>query len=96
MRAPPKSFPEGLLDVLSRTKAAIVDGLQRDLPLHEHLRNFGIDTEQSQRLVKAEEESWSYLETVRGNAPRPWNFAFRPLTRDRSSRRADLAFSSGS
>jgi len=62
MRAPPKPFPEGLLDVLSRTKAAIVDGLQRDLPLHEHLRNCGIETEQLQRLVKAEEQSRSYLE----------------------------------
>lgn len=62
MRAPPRSFPEGLHDVLFRTKAAIVDGLQRDLPLHEHLRKLGIDTEQLQRLVKAEEQSRSYLE----------------------------------
>lgn len=62
MRAPPKTFPEGLLDVLSRTKAAIVDGLQRDLPLHEHLRKSGIETAQLERLVKAEEQSRTYLE----------------------------------
>ncbi|SDY25897.1 DEAD/DEAH box helicase family protein [Citreimonas salinaria] len=62
MRAPPKSFPEGLLDALTRTKAAIVDGLQRGLPLHEHLRKSGIDTAQLERLVKAEERSRSYLE----------------------------------
>lgn len=62
MRSPPESFPEDLHDVLSRTKAAIVDGLQRDLPLHEHLQKSGIDTEQLQRIAKAEERSRNYLE----------------------------------
>jgi len=61
MRAPPGSFPENLHGVLSRTKATIVDGLQRNLPLHDHLQRSGIDTKQLQLLAQAEERSRSYL-----------------------------------
>lgn len=62
MRASPRPIPESLHDVLSRAKAAIVDGLQRDLPLHDHLRSSGIDTEQLHRLAQAESRARSYLE----------------------------------
>lgn len=77
MRAPPKSFPEGLLDALSRTRAAIVDGLQRGLPLHEHLRKSGIDTEQLESLVKAEEQSRSYLEIGPWQCPKTLDFCLQ-------------------
>ncbi|WP_299362702.1 DEAD/DEAH box helicase family protein [uncultured Paracoccus sp.] len=62
MRASPSSFPESLRGVLTRAKATVVDGLQRDLPLHDHLRNSGIGTEQLQHLAQAEDRSRSYLE----------------------------------
>lgn len=62
MRAPPTSFPETLHDVLSRVKAALVDGLQRDLPIHDHLRNSGVDIDQLQRLAQEESRSRSFLE----------------------------------
>jgi hypothetical protein len=54
MRTPPPPFPESVHETLSRAKAAIVDGLQRGLPLREHIRNSGINTEQLQRLSQAE------------------------------------------
>lgn len=62
MRAPPKPFPETLRDTLSRAKASIVDGLQRELPLHDHVRNSGIDTEQLQRLSQAEGRARYHLD----------------------------------
>ncbi len=62
MRAPPASFPERLHDTLSHAKAALIDGLQRDLPLHDHLRSSGVETDQLQQLAKAEGQSRSYLE----------------------------------
>ena len=62
MRAPPKPFPDILHDTLSRAKAAIVDGLQRDLPLHDHVRNSGIDTEQLQHLSQAEGRARCHLD----------------------------------
>lgn len=62
MRAPPTSYPKNLHDVLSRAKVALVDGLQLDLPLHEHLRSVGIDTDQLQQLAQAEKGSRSYLD----------------------------------
>tara|TARA_R110002049_G_scaffold140930_5_gene302288 strand:+ start:7166 stop:9334 length:2169 start_codon:yes stop_codon:yes gene_type:complete len=62
MRAPPRSFPESLHDELCSTKAAIVDGLQRDLPLHDHLCRSGIDTERLLRLAQAEGRARNYLE----------------------------------
>jgi len=94
MRTPPKSFPEGLHDLLSHTKAALVDGLQRDLPLHDHLRNSGIATEELQRLARAEDRSRSHLEIG------PWQtaetVAFRVDTFDTrsfiASRRRERVF----
>ncbi|SEM81056.1 DEAD/DEAH box helicase family protein [Palleronia pelagia] len=62
MRAPTNLFPNGLYGNLSRATAALVDGLQRGLPLHDHLRSSGIDTEQLQELVRAEDRSRSSLE----------------------------------
>lgn len=83
MRAPPRSFPESLHDVLSRAKAALVDGLQRNLPLHDHLRSCGINTQQLQNLAQAEDGSRSDLEIG------PWQpaeaVAFRLKTFDTRS-----------
>ncbi len=62
MRAPPNPLQQGLHEKLTRAKAAIVDGLERILPLHDHLRSSGFDTEQLQRLAEAEERSRSHLE----------------------------------
>jgi len=62
MRAPPRSFSESLYDELCSTKAAIVDGLQRDLPLHDHLCRSGIDTERLLRLAQAEARARNYLD----------------------------------
>lgn len=62
MRAPASSFPTDLFGVMARAKAALVDGLQRDLPLHDHLRSSGITTEQLDNLAKAEERSRSLLD----------------------------------
>ncbi|CAN0261144.1 unnamed protein product, partial [Chrysoparadoxa australica] len=66
MRPPSISFPKSLHDTLARTKAAIIDGLQRNLPLHEHLRKSGINTEQLLDFVQQEEDSRDFLEI------RPW------------------------
>lgn len=83
MRAPPKSFPEPLHDTFSRAKAAMVDGLQRDLPLHDHLRNSGIDTGHLQHLSQAAGQARSHLELG------PWQSTetveFRVETFDRKS-----------
>ncbi|WP_281967803.1 DEAD/DEAH box helicase family protein [Roseovarius nanhaiticus] len=54
MRTPARPYPENLHDTLSRAKAAIVDGLQRYLPIHDHLRNLGVDIQQLQHLSQAE------------------------------------------
>ncbi|MFG6560284.1 DEAD/DEAH box helicase family protein [Sulfitobacter sp. 1A15299] len=62
MRAPAKSYPENLHGALSRAKAAIVDGLQRNLPLHDHLRSSGIDTMELQSLSQAESQARCSLE----------------------------------
>lgn len=74
MRAAPSSFPTDLHDVLSRAKAAVVDGLQRDLPLHEHIRTVGIDTEQLRRLAKEEEQSRGPLEIGPWQSPALFDF----------------------
>ncbi len=83
MRAPPTTFPENLLGALSRARAALIDGLQRNLPLHDHVRNARIDTEQLKRLAKAERQSRTGLEIG------PWQtteaVAFRVETFDRRS-----------
>lgn len=62
MRAPSSSFPQRLHGKLSLAKAALVDGLQRGLPLHDHLRSSGIDIEKLQELAQAEDRSRSHLE----------------------------------
>jgi len=83
MRAPPSSFPEMLRDDLSRAKAVLVDGLQRNLPLHDHLRSSGVGSDQLQRLAHAEESSRSELKIS------PWQpveaVAFRLQTFDKRS-----------
>ena len=62
MRAPSNSHPRRLHAELSCGKAALVDGLQGDLPIHDHLRNAGFDTKQLQRFAEAEERSRAHLE----------------------------------
>lgn len=62
MRSPPMSYPENLHGVLTQAKAALVDGLQRGLPLYDHLRGAGLDTDQLRKLAKAEEQMRSYLD----------------------------------
>lgn len=74
MRAPPASYPEPLHDVLSRAKAALVDGLQRDLPLHGHLRCSGIDTAQLQELAQAEGRSRNHLDIGPWQSPKALEF----------------------
>jgi len=77
MRAPASSFPTDLFGVMARAKAALVDGLQRDLPLHDHLRSSGVDTEQLQKLVKAEEQSRSVLDIGPWQSEEEMNFRIR-------------------
>jgi len=83
MRAPSNPFPETLHKTLSHAKAAIVDGLQRDLPLHDHVRNSGIDTMELQRLSQAESQARCHLDIG------PWQSTeaveFRVKTFDRKS-----------
>lgn len=83
MRTPSTSYPETLHGVLTRAKAALIDGLQRDLPLHDHLRSSGIDSKQLQDLARAEDRTRSSLEIG------PWHsaeaLAFRVKTFDAKS-----------
>ncbi|WP_166434081.1 DEAD/DEAH box helicase family protein [Roseovarius spongiae] len=81
MRAPLEPFPESLHDSLSRAKAAIVDGLQRDLPLHDHLRNSGIDTGQLQRLSQAEGQARCHLDISPWQSPETVNFCVETFDR---------------
>lgn len=81
MRAPPGSFPENLHDSFSRAKAAIVDGLQRDLPLHDHLRNSGIDTMELQRLSQAEGQARCHLDIGPWQSPEAVNFCVETFDR---------------
>ncbi|WP_424928846.1 hypothetical protein [Amaricoccus tamworthensis] len=62
MRTPPGSIPESSCHQLLRAKDAIVDGLQRGLPLHDHLRESGISTDALLRFAAAEERSLQQLE----------------------------------
>ncbi|WP_334061610.1 DEAD/DEAH box helicase family protein [Limimaricola cinnabarinus] len=62
MRAPASSFPKKLFGVMAHAKAALVDGLQRDLPVHDHVRSSGITTAQLQEIAEAEKRSQSVLE----------------------------------
>jgi len=74
MRAAPSSLPKDLHKVLSLVKAAVVDGLQRDLPLHEHIRTVGIDTEKLLRLAKEEKQSRGPLEIGPWQSPALFDF----------------------
>lgn len=73
MRAPPNSFPEDLHEDLTRAKAALIGGLQRQLPIHDHFRESGFGAEQLQSLARAERDSrqaleigpWQSSETIR-------------------------------
>lgn len=62
MRAPPAGVEEELLNALSRAKGLVVDGLQRDLPLYEHLRRDGLTTDSISRLADMERKSRKHLE----------------------------------
>jgi len=77
MRVPPRSFPDDLHEVLSRAKATLVDGLQRNLPIHEHVRRSGIDTEQLQHLAQAEKGSRSYLKIGPGQSSETIEFCVK-------------------
>ena len=62
MRAPPAGVEEELINALSRAKGLVVDGLQRDLPLYEHLRRDGLTTDSISRLADMEGKSRKHLE----------------------------------
>lgn len=62
LRAPPASYPVHLHDMLARARMALVEGLQRDLPLHDHLRCSGFDTAQLEDLAQAEGQSRNHLD----------------------------------
>lgn len=62
MRAPPAGVEEELINALSRAKGLVVDGLQRDLPLYEHLRRDGLTTDSISRLADMERKSRKHLE----------------------------------
>lgn len=83
MSPPPKSYPNGLRGVLTAAKAAIVDGLQRGLPLHDHVRSAGTNTGQLVELARAEDQTRTPLEIG------PWQteatIAFRADTFDSRS-----------
>lgn len=62
MQVPPQLYPANLRDDLARAKAAIIDGLQRDLPLHDHLKASGLSQDGLERFAAAEGKSQSRLE----------------------------------
>ena len=94
MRAPAASYPERLRDVLSQAKAALVDGLQRDLPLHGHLRCSGIDTAQLQELAQAEGQSRNHLDIGPWQTSQALEFQVRTFDRKSfiASRRRERIF----
>lgn len=94
MRAPSRSFPEGLHGVLSSARAVIIDGLQRNLPLHTHLRDHGIGAEQLQGLADAERQSRSYLEIGPGQSDQAVDYGLGTFDRKSfiSSRRRESVF----
>jgi len=67
MLAAPPSFPTNLLHDLARAKAAIIDGLQRSAPLHDHLRSAGISSDLLLDLARAEGADQEQLDI------RPWH-----------------------
>lgn len=62
MRAPATAFPPGLHGSLARAKGTLIDGLQRGLPLHDHMRGAGMSAEQLLLLATAEGRSRVDLE----------------------------------
>jgi hypothetical protein len=57
MTAPSEDFDPGLRDDLARVKGVIIDGLQRDFPLKQHLSNEGIGEDLLSELANAERKS---------------------------------------
>lgn len=69
MQVPSATFPENLRDPLALAKGAIIDGLQRSIPLHDHLRASGLTPELLAQLAAAEGKSQTLLDIA------PWQDA---------------------
>ncbi|MGK7653213.1 hypothetical protein ACSQ76_12585 [Roseovarius sp. B08] len=61
MRAPPTAVDEELLDTMAKAKALVVNGLQRHLPLHDHLKRNGLTTESIRVLADTEDNARKHL-----------------------------------
>lgn len=83
MRPPSDGFPDDIRGLLSAARSAVVDGLQRGLPLHDHLEASKLTSEQLQALADAEEASRTDLEI--GPRHSASTVAFRLDTFDRKS-----------
>jgi hypothetical protein len=62
MAAPPEDFDPGLRDDLARVKGVIVDGLQREIPIRQHLCDEGIGEDLLSELANAERKSRTPLD----------------------------------
>jgi hypothetical protein len=62
MAAPSKDFDPTMRDDLARVKGAIVDGLQRDIPIKQHLSDQGIGEDLLSDLANAERTSRAPLD----------------------------------
>lgn len=62
MQVPPPLYPADLRDDLARAKGAIIDGLQRNIALHDHMKASGPSQDALERLAAAEGKSQSRLE----------------------------------
>lgn len=69
MRAPPASFPRHLLESAAQVKALVVDGLQRQLPLLNHVRRSGVRLKTIAKLAIAEDKARNGLDIA------PWHSA---------------------
>ncbi|MGC0222228.1 hypothetical protein [Pseudooceanicola nitratireducens] len=69
MCAPPASFPGHLRDSAAQVKAMVVDGLQRQLPLLDHVRRSGIRPKMIEEIAMAEAKSRNGLDIA------PWHSA---------------------
>ena len=61
MRAPPTAVDEELLDTLAKAKALVVNGLQRHLPLYDHLKRNGLTTDNISVLADTEDNARKHL-----------------------------------
>lgn len=92
MKSPPKTYPENLYSELTLAKSALLAGLQRALPLHEHLRSVGLNTEKLRKLANAENDAQTRLDigpwqTARALAFRVETFDTNALIASRRRRR---------